>query len=114
MKPRRTSCTLAHAILLLAFCCARCAGSIGAAKRDVPDGQAISFQAVSVTAVFPGAIYVEQADRSAGIRVNAARTFEEGDVVNVEGIIETDPQSPTSGVSRRTRDIPNLPGARSR
>ena len=82
--------TLLHIIALLALCCACLAGGIGEAKRDIPDGYPVSFQGVCVTAVFPGSIYVEQSDRCAGIRVDTNETLAESDVVDVEGVIETD------------------------
>lgn len=78
-------------IALLALCGACSAISVGYAKRDVPDGFAVSFQGLSVTAVFPGSVYVEEPNRCAGIRVDTAETLlEEGDIVDVEGVIETD------------------------
>lgn len=61
------------------------------AKRTLPDGSSVSFQGLSVTASFPGYIYVEQTDRSQGIRIATSKTFAEGMVVNVAGTIETDP-----------------------
>lgn len=54
-------------------------------------GPPIAFEGMSVTATFPGSIYVEKGDRSHGIRVDTPRTFAEGAVVNVSGTLETDP-----------------------
>lgn len=82
---------LLHAALLLVCCSACLAGGIGEAKRDAPDGSPVSFQGVSVTAAFPGMIYVEQPDRGAGIRVDTPTSFAEGAVVDVSGAIQTDP-----------------------
>ena len=50
---------LPHIIALLALCCACLAGGIGEAKRDIPDGYAVSLQGLAVTAVFAGSVYVE-------------------------------------------------------
>lgn len=77
-------------LALLALSSACFAANIGEAKRDIADGCAVSFQGLSVTAVFPGSVYVEESNRCAGIRVDTDETLEEGDVVDVEGIIETD------------------------
>jgi|GEM_PF-618125 len=77
-------------LALLALCSACFAANIGEAKRDIADGCAVSFQGLSVTAVFPGSVYVEESNRCAGIRVDTDETLEEGDVVDVEGVIETD------------------------
>jgi len=109
MKPCRTPHILLHVLVLLAFCSTCLAGSIGEAKRDTPDGSPVSFQGVSVTAVFPGTIYVEQADRSAGIRVDTPYGFAEGDIVNVEGLIETDPLADERYVSAYP-DYPHAAG----
>lgn len=81
---------LLQIIALLACCCACLAGTIGEAKRDVRDGNPVALQGVVVTAVFPGSIYVEQTDRSAGIRIDTTQPFSEGDIVNIEAPIETD------------------------
>lgn len=79
-------------LALLALCHGCGAISIGWAKRDLPDGYAVSFQGVCVTAVLPGSVYIQEPDRSAGIRVDTTETgFEEGDIVDVEGVIEADP-----------------------
>jgi parallel beta-helix repeat protein len=69
--------------------------NLGMAKRTYPDGAAIAFGAVPVTASFPasGCIYVERTDRSCGIRVATVSTFPEGQLVNVFGTIQTDAAS---------------------
>jgi beta-N-acetylhexosaminidase len=90
VKPCHRLHVLLRIIVLLACCPACLAGTIGEAKRDIPDGNPVSLQGVAVTAVFPGSIYVEEANRSAGIRIDTAETYAEGDVVNVEAPIETD------------------------
>lgn len=77
-------------LVLLVMCCACSAGTIGQAKRDTPDGLPVSLQGLSVTAILPGSVYVEQPDRTAGIRVETTRTLAVGDLVNVEGVIDTD------------------------
>lgn len=77
-------------LALLHLCCACLAGGIGEAKRDIPDGSAVSFQGVCVTAVFPGSVYVEEPNRCAGIRVDTDEPLDVGDVVDVEGTIEMD------------------------
>ncbi len=76
--------------LTLAAAPARSACSIGEAKRDLPDGAMAEILAVSVTAVFPGGVYVEQHDRVQGIRVVTDQTLAEGDVVDVYGQMLTD------------------------
>jgi len=65
--------------------------TLAAAKSTLPDGSAVSFAGMSVTAVFPGALYAENTDRSQGIRIDTARTFAENDLINVSGTIQTDP-----------------------
>ena len=95
MKRYHTFYTLLPAIALL-MSCSTCFAhaaplSLHEAKSSLPDGSTVTFEGLSVTATFPGSIYVEQADRSQGIRVDTSKTFAEGDVVNVSGTIETDP-----------------------
>lgn len=90
MKSYHKLHTLLQITALLAVCGACFAGNIGEAKRDIPDGYPVSFQQVCVTAVFPGSVYVEQSNRCAGIRVDTDETLAENDVVDVEGVIETD------------------------
>ena len=83
--------TLLQITVLLAFCGTCFAANVGEARRDIPDGYAVSFQGLCVTAVFPESVYVEQSNRCAGIRVDTDETLAENDVVDVEGVIETDP-----------------------
>lgn len=82
---------LIAAVLAASSICA--AETIGEAKRDLPDGSAVEIPSVSVTAAFPGYVYVEHADRSQGIRVTTDETLHEGDIVDVYGVIRTDPDS---------------------
>lgn len=65
---------------------------LSGAKRAYPDGKAISLGRVAITAVFPseGALYVEQLDRSAGVRVDTAESFARGQLVGVMGVMQTD------------------------
>lgn len=84
---------LLHIPILLAACSVCFAWSIGEAKREIPDGLPMSLQNVCVTAVFPGCVYVEESNRTAAIRVDTAESLAEGDVVDVEGILETGPYS---------------------
>lgn len=69
--------------------------SIGTVKKDVQDSSSVSLTGVCVTASFvsPSCIYVEAPDRSSGIRVNTSQTFMVGTMVDVEGIIYTDPDT---------------------
>jgi len=95
-------------ILLLALCSACfAADNIGIAKRIAPDGSSVLFQGVSVTATFPGSVYVEASDRSSGIRIDTSKTFAIGDVVDVSGTIQTDS---TTG-ERCVSALPNYPQA---
>ncbi len=89
--PRVAFRVTCQAVALFACCCACFAVGIGQAKRDAPDGSTVSFQEVSVTAAFPGCVYIEEPDRSAGINVQTTQTLSQGDVVNVVGVIQTDP-----------------------
>lgn len=93
MKFCRGLRTLLHIVILLASCSACFAWTIGEAKREFPDGFPMSLQGLCVTAVFPGSVYVEQPDRSAGIRVDTTESLAEGDIVDIEGILETGPHS---------------------
>ena len=79
--------------MLLALCSTCFAWTIGEAKRDFPDQSPVSLQNACVTAVFPGCVYVEEPTRSAGIRVATSEILSEGDVVYVEGILQTDSTS---------------------
>lgn len=76
--------------MFLACCHACSAVSLGEWKRDMDYGKPVLLQQVVVTAVFPGCIYVQEADRSSGIRVDTTGSFEVGDVVDIEAPIEID------------------------
>jgi len=81
-----------YVILFLLSCVVTSADTtLGEAKASFPDGSQVSFGELSVTATFPGCIYVESRDRSQGIRVDTSGTFEIGDVVSLNGTIYTDP-----------------------
>lgn len=62
--------------------------AIGLAKA-VADGKPVSLTAKVVTAVFTGAFYVEEPDRSAGIRVSSGIPVSVGNVVNISGAMAT-------------------------
>ena len=91
MKQSRAVCSILIIFLVLLSASAFADLSLRDAKSTLPNGTEVSFAGLSVTAIFPGSIYVEQADRGQGIRVDTGKTFDEGDVVNVSGTIETDP-----------------------
>jgi len=61
-------------------------GTIGRAK-ETPDGGSVLIWNASVTAVFPDGVYIEQCDRSAGIRLTTNASCTEGDVVELTGTI---------------------------
>ncbi len=68
-----------------------------AALKDIPNGTHISLEAVSVVAFFAGAdpsgqnwVYVENIDRTGGIRVKTDKTFTVNQSVSVSGTIQTD------------------------
>jgi len=63
-------------------------GTIGNAKKCA-DGSTVQFADVRVTAVFDDCIYVEQPDRSSGIKVQALHSYKEGDSISVSGTIGT-------------------------
>jgi len=62
--------------------------SIGIAKNR-PDGAVVSLTQKVVSAVFDGELYVQEEDRSSGIRVKTEDPAEEGDRVDVIGILST-------------------------
>jgi hypothetical protein len=66
--------------------------SLGGARKMYANSSPITFGGMSVTAVFPasGRIYVEQPDRTSGVRVDTAEAFSVGQLVNVSGQILTD------------------------
>ena len=72
-------CHILRALLLIVVLitpCSTCfAYNIGTAKRDLPNGYPVSWQGMSVTAVFGGCLYIEQADRAAAIRVDTPITL---------------------------------------
>jgi beta-N-acetylhexosaminidase len=94
VKHYHTLQALLWAIVLFVSCLTRSAGadplSLRDAKSTLTNGAEVTFNGLSVTASFPGCVYVEQSDRGQGIRVNTAKSFDEGAVVNVSGTIETD------------------------
>ncbi len=69
--------------------------NLGNAKSKLTDGSPIAFGTAAVTAAFAGEgfIYVEKPDRSSGIRVNTPLAFDEGQLVNIQGTMQTDPES---------------------
>ncbi len=83
---------LVWAISLL-VCCTACSADfgLGYAKSTLPDGSPVFLAEMSVTASFPGCLYVETSDRSQGIRVDTPKTFAEGTIVSVSGVMQTDP-----------------------
>ncbi len=71
--------------------------SLSAALSQYADGTHLDLWAASVTACFAGAdpsgknwVYVEAADRTAGIRVKTDKTFTVNQTVGVSGTIQTD------------------------
>ena len=62
--------------------------SLSAAKAR-PDGEGVSVANVTVTGIYGSSFYVEDQDRSAGLRVSGATTHAIGDVVTVQGILNT-------------------------
>ncbi len=59
---------------------------VGAAKMQA-DGQPVLLQGVVISAVFGGHYYVQEADRSAGIRVEGSAPASPGHRVNLRGIL---------------------------
>jgi len=64
------------------------APGIGAAA-ELPDGLPVVVDGVAVTANFGSFLYVEQPDRSAGIRVDAGGPYVPGDALRVRGTVQT-------------------------
>lgn len=62
--------------------------SIGDARR-LPNGAGVSITGKIVTAAFEGFFYIEEDDRTAGIRVNAGTAVAQGDRVTVTGVLGT-------------------------
>lgn len=63
------------------------AASIGA-LRGMPDGTRVTVEDVVVTNTFGGFFYVEEPDRSAGIRVAASGPYILGDILTLGGTVE--------------------------
>lgn len=55
-----------------------------------PDGKSVSVNSATVTASFPGAVYVESKDRYAGLKVLTNQSPTPGDKVQVKGILSTE------------------------
>ena len=55
--------------------------------QAVPDGSYVSLPPRVVTAVFDGSFYIEEQDRTAGMKVLWPQTVNEGDVVAVTGVV---------------------------
>ncbi|MDO8684918.1 MAG: hypothetical protein Q7N50_15750 [Armatimonadota bacterium] len=62
--------------------------TIGQAK-SVQEGVAVTLKNKKVTAVFPGCFYMEETDRSSGIRVISSEEVNENDIVTVTGAMRT-------------------------
>ncbi len=62
--------------------------SIGAAKQT-NSGSAFGLDSKVVTAVFPGYLYIEEPDLSAGVKVLTGADFSVGDTVHVAGRLDT-------------------------
>jgi len=65
------------------------------ARKNYADGASLVFGCASVTAKFssPGCIYVENLDRSSGVRIDTSETLSENALVNVQGTMQTDPST---------------------
>lgn len=84
----------------------KCDGTVGGAKQ-CPDNSKVDLQSVKITAVFDDCIYVEQPNRSSGIKVLYTGQCNIGDTITLFGDISTDDgervikhitsASPTSG-----------------
>lgn len=83
--------------------------NVGDVKGSLPDGTMVGFSGVRVTALLPaqGIIYVQSADRSAGIRVISSQAFLPGQALNVTGVLLTD----SSTGERAVAAIPGSPVA---
>ncbi|MCE5315625.1 MAG: S8 family serine peptidase [Armatimonadota bacterium] len=57
--------------------------------KALPSGLHVTLNGVSVSAVFDGFFYVEDANRTAGIRVDSAVNVDEGNVVDITGTLNT-------------------------
>ena len=96
--------------LLLALCSACLADmTLHEAKCVLGDGSPVAISGLSVTASFPGQVYLEQTDRATGIRVDTSETFAEGALVNIWGTMETDPATDERYIAAYT-DYPQAAG----
>jgi len=59
-------------------------------SKGRPDGMLISLPARVVTAAFDGYFYIQEPDRSAGIKIVSPEAVSPGDLVTVAGTIQTD------------------------
>lgn len=57
--------------------------------KALPDGSSVKITLRTVTAVYGGAFYIEEADRYAGIKVLSAASVTRGQVVDVIGTVQT-------------------------
>ena len=60
-----------------------------AAAKAMADGRLVKLSGVVVVSALPGAAYVEETTRIAGIRVNCAQPLTLGDVVTLTGVLTT-------------------------
>lgn len=91
VTPSRTILLLLAVLLALLWLDAAVAQTLGEAKRNHPDGSAVQISGLIVSAAFDGAVYVQSPDRSQGIRVGTPAVLASGDVVDVSGLMQTDP-----------------------
>lgn len=61
-----------------------------AGARACPVGASVALESVSVTAAFPNCVYVESADRAAGIKIVGSPLPTRGSIVGLEGVVEID------------------------
>jgi hypothetical protein len=61
-----------------------------ATAKSLPDGSGVILPGVSVTGSFTGEVYVEQEDRTSGIKVLTNKSFELGRRVRVTGVMATE------------------------
>ena len=59
-------------------------------SKGRPDGMLLSLPARVVTAVFDGHFYIQEPDRSAGIKIVSPEAVSPGELVMVAGTIQTD------------------------
>lgn len=58
-----------------------------AEEKKLAEGSAASLSAYTITAAFPGFFYIEEADRSSGIRVQSNQAVVSGQRVRVDGVL---------------------------